>query len=157
MYHCPLFTMLSESAAHSFGNKVRIRACGVLVENDAILLVKHEGLGPAGFLWNPPGGGVQFGETVEQTVEREFLEETGLTVHTEKFLVFSEHIGDGLHALELFFKVKKAGGNLVLGTDPELEGKIQMMTDLRFWKRDEILQYPAFWFHKKTMLFLDKI
>lgn len=149
--------MQNRFPAQTFGQRVRLRACGVLIENGSILLVKHEGLGHAGFLWNPPGGGVEFGESVQQTIEREFLEETGLIVVVGEFLAFSEHIGDGLHAVELFFKVSKQAGDLSLGSDPELEPDGQMMTDIRFWNFDEIRQRPPFWFHKKIPQFMEGI
>ena len=45
-----------------FQGKVRVRACGILIENQRILLVKHRGLGAQGYFWSPPGGGMEFGE-----------------------------------------------------------------------------------------------
>lgn len=145
---------MNQSVLAPFSQKVRVRACGVLIDNNAILLVKHEGIGPDGFLWNPPGGGVIFGETITQTIEREFLEETGLNVITREFLGFHEHIGDGLHALELFFGVQNKDGILALGKDPELEGQKQIMTDLRFWTKQEILSFAPSNFHQKVFEFL---
>lgn len=126
-----------------------------MIEDGQILLVKHMGLGPAGFLWNPPGGGLQFGESVVQAVEREFLEETGLVVKAGRFACFSEHIADGLHAVELFFRVERLGGTLALGTDPELAHTTQMMVDLRFWHRSEIESQPDFHFHKALNRFFE--
>lgn len=126
-----------------------------MIEDGQILLVKHTGLGPAGFLWNPPGGGLQFGESVVQAVEREFLEETGLVVKAGRFACFSEHIADGLHAVELFFRVERLGGTLALGTDPELAHTTQMMVDLRFWHRSEIESQPDFHFHKALNRFFE--
>lgn len=142
-----------ESPIIHFHKSIRLRACGILIENDEILLVKHSGLGKAGFLWNPPGGGLQFGESVSQAVEREFLEETGLVVQAGEFVCFSEHIGDGLHALELFFRVNRIGGTLALGTDPELAHTAQLMVDLRFWPRSEIENLPGFHFHRALKRF----
>jgi 8-oxo-dGTP diphosphatase len=132
-----------------FGGKVRLRICGVLREGDKILLVKHRGLGPAGFLWNPPGGGAQFGESYAETLKREFLEETHLEVEPGDFILFNEHIDDGIHAMELFFEVKKTGGELQLGHDPELKMENQMLVDIRFWAKEEVLQQPLHQFHKK--------
>jgi len=132
-----------------FGGKIRLRICGILVEDTKILLVKHTGLGPAGFLWNPPGGGAHFGETYSKTLEREFLEETNLAVEVKDFLLFNEHISGQLHAMELFFKVETISGILKLGTDPELEGKEQMLIDIRFWSKEEIQKLPQEQFHKR--------
>jgi len=53
---------------------------GVLIRDGAILLVqrKHE---PFRGKWALPGGFVEYGETVEEAVLREFEEETGLSAH----------------------------------------------------------------------------
>ncbi len=132
-----------------FGGKVRLRICGVLQEDGKILLVKHRGIGRDGFLWNPPGGGAQFGESYAETLKREFLEETCLQVEAGEFILFHEHIGDEIHAVELFFRVIKTGGKLALGFDPELPAGNQMLTDIRFWSKDEILESEAFHFHMR--------
>jgi len=138
-----------------FGGKIRLRICGVLIENDQILLVKHLGLGPAGFLWNPPGGGAHFGETYSETLKREFLEETNLLVEVGRFILFNEHISDNIHAMELFFEVKKISGELSLGKDPELEDEDQMLVDIKFWRKKDLQQLPENQIHKRTFEFLD--
>ena len=124
-----------------FQGKVRVRGCGLLIEGDSILLLKHHGLGIDEILWSPPGGGVEFGEDVRKTVRREFAEETGLEVNVGDFLFINEHIDSKHHAIELFFKVTKAEGNLKLGVDPEL--KTQILADIRFLNILEIRQLPS--------------
>ena len=42
-------------------------------------MVRHKGLKEDGF-WAPPGGGIDFNQTIVETLQREFLEETGLLV-----------------------------------------------------------------------------
>jgi ADP-ribose pyrophosphatase YjhB (NUDIX family) len=101
-----------------YGNRVRVRSCGICVENDSILLVNHRGL-RAGNFWAPPGGGVEWGETAAGAVAREFREETRLDVTVGNFLFACEYIQTPLHAIELFFEVKRTGGTLGIGTDPE--------------------------------------
>jgi 8-oxo-dGTP diphosphatase len=49
---------------------------GYLVEQDRVLLVRHNRFGK----WVPPGGHIEPGETFAQTAAREFREETGLVV-----------------------------------------------------------------------------
>lgn len=132
-----------------FRNKVRIRVCGVLIESDRILLVKHTGLGPLGYYWSPPGGGVEFGETIEQALKREFREETGLEIDCLEFMAFHEHIDSRFHALELFFRVRRIRGVLQLGTDPELEDRPAMMVDLQAMSLKELSAFPAAAFHPK--------
>ena len=99
----------SAKISKTFGNKTRIRVCGILIENDEILLVKHKGLGEKGYLWSPPGGEPRFSEDLESALKREFFEETGLLVEVESFLFLFEFIDVPLHAVELFFLVKKKG------------------------------------------------
>lgn len=135
--------------ALAFGHRVRLRVCGVLRQKDGILLLKHKGIGVEGFLWSPPGGGVQFGESVAETLKREFKEETGLDVEQGAFLFFHEHIYKDLHALELFFQVSQTGGKLTLGTDPELEADQQILTEIRFWQKVEVDLLPPSIFHTR--------
>jgi 8-oxo-dGTP diphosphatase len=117
---------------HSFGNRLRIRVCGICVEDNKILLVKHHALGESGILWAPPGGGMTFGETAEDALKREFIEETGLTISIEKFLCVNEYLTPPLHAVELFFLVKKLQGTLKTGIDPELQQNNQIITHVEW-------------------------
>jgi 8-oxo-dGTP diphosphatase len=117
---------------HSFGNKLRIRVCGICVEDNNILLVKHHSIGESGILWAPPGGGMVFGEMAEDALKREFIEETGLEISIEKFLCINEYLTPPLHAIELFFLVKKIGGSLIIGVDPELHKNRQIISSIEW-------------------------
>ncbi len=127
---------------HSFGNKLRIRACGICIENNKILLVKHHSLGKGGILWAPPGGGMMFGETAEDALKREFIEETGLTISVEKFLCVNEYLTPPLHAIELFFIVKIIDGTLQIGVDPELHKDRQIITQVDWLSFDALTELP---------------
>lgn len=131
--------MEQEAINKLYGNQIRVRVCGICIENDKILLIKHTGLGN-GYLWAPPGGGLKFGEALHACLIREFLEETGLTITVEKFLFLNEFIQPPLHAVELFYAVKIVGGNLKLGSDPEMAVDKQILTDIRFFSWNEIKQ-----------------
>lgn len=128
---------------HSFGNKLRIRACGICIEDNKILLVKHHSLGKGGILWAPPGGGMVFGETTEEALKREFVEETGLTISVEKFLCVNEYLSPPLHAIELFFLVKKVSGTLKTGVDPELHKDRQIITEVQWLDFDQLKELPS--------------
>lgn len=121
-----------------FGGKVRVRGCGLLIEDAKVLLIRHEGLGRAGHLWAPPGGGVSFQESVSETIMREFKEETGLDVAVGEFLFVNEYIDDRHHALELFFEVTRTSGEIHLGHDPELTADQQLLTDIRWFSSREL-------------------
>lgn|GEM_PF-5738377 len=59
---------------------IYVRCVGLLVENDALLLMRYSDP-ELGDIWQYPGGGLQAGETVEDGVRREMREETGRGRH----------------------------------------------------------------------------
>ena len=109
---------MNPEIAEVYGNKVRIRVCGLCWKGESVLMVKHK-FGEKDF-WAPPGGGVEFGESIHSALKREFLEETGLQVNVQKFLFGCEFVKASLHAIELFFEVEWVSGELIKGDDPEL-------------------------------------
>jgi 8-oxo-dGTP diphosphatase len=120
-----------------YGNKIRVRISGLCWENNRLLLVNHRGLA-AGDFWAPPGGGLEFGETVKTGLLREFREETGLRVSVGRFLFAGEFINDPLHAIELFFEVSSPSGSLAKGQDPELP----IIEEVKFMSVPEIQNIP---------------
>jgi 8-oxo-dGTP diphosphatase len=121
-----------------YGNRVRVRICGICWRNSDLLLVNHRGLSQGDF-WAPPGGGLEFGESAAERLQKEFREETGLIVTPGRFLFACEFIQRPLHAIELFFEVAETGGTLQKGNDPELA----IIDAARFMKPDEIRDLPA--------------
>ncbi len=121
-----------------FSQKVRVRVCGLLKNGDSLLLIKHHSIGPKGVLWSPPGGGVMFGDSLEDTLKREFLEETNLKIEILNFLFINEFIDQKHHAVEVFYQVRKIGGKLMLGEDPELSSDNQILNDIRYLTFEEI-------------------
>ena len=135
--------MLNQNPSKNlFEGKVRVRVCGILRENDQILLLKHDSIGPAGYLWSPPGGGVELGESITETLKKEFLEEVHLEVEVGQFLFTNEYIGEKYHAIELFFDVRKLSGELKLGNDPELSSEKQILSEARFFGEEELDKLP---------------
>ena len=128
-----------------FGNKLRVRVCGICILHEEILLVNHTGLGTP-HLWAPPGGGIQTGESAHEALVREFKEETGLSIEVRDFLFACEFIQLPLHAVELFFQVSITGGNLTTGQDPEL-GNRQVIQDVRFFDDTQIRSIPLAHLH----------
>ena len=59
----------------------RIGAYGVAMEGDKILLIKQKG-GPFKDKYDFPGGGIEFGETPENALQREFEEEVAIGFHS---------------------------------------------------------------------------
>jgi len=139
---------MEDYVTRNFGGRIRLRACGILVDQDRILLAKHKGIGELDLLWSPPGGEVQFGETIAECLVREFREETGLKIQVQSFLTIHEFIQSPFHAVEVFYLVKKIGGSLIVGHDPELNKNEQMISDVRFVTFNELEIMPTKVKHK---------
>ncbi len=128
---------MDAEVAKTYGNKVRVRVCGICWEADRLLMVNHTGITPTNF-WAPPGGGVEFGQSIADTLKREFREETGLRVTPGQFLFGCEYIQDPIHSIELFYDIPANSGQMKTGNDPEL----QIISDVRFFSIPEIMALP---------------
>ena len=106
---------MNQEIINQYGNQLRIRLCGICVQDNKILLINHAGMNESGEFWSPPGGGLQFGETIEDCLKREFLEETNTIISVGKFLKINEFVKPPLHAIELFYEVKILSGEMKVG------------------------------------------
>jgi 8-oxo-dGTP diphosphatase len=142
-----------------YGNRVRVRVCGICLQKNKILLIHHSGVGEKGSLWAPPGGGLDFGESAEKTLIREYKEETGLDIEVKEFLFTNEFLAPPLHAIELFFRIEIKGGIMIKGTDPEMSDQKQIIQDIRYWTFDEITSQDPLFFHEvlRTVKNLDEL
>ncbi|MGC3944836.1 MAG: NUDIX hydrolase [Chryseolinea sp.] len=129
---------MSEEISKIYGNRVRVRVCGLLHHRDRLLLVNHS-LQDRPIWWGPPGGGVEFGESLEDALKREFLEETKLSITVGQFAFGCEFLEGPLHAIELFFHVSKYEGSPETGQDPEMP----LIADVRFMTSEEIASLPG--------------
>ncbi|OOG77172.1 NUDIX domain-containing protein [Algoriphagus sp. A40] len=132
---------ISKEIEAKFGNQLRTRVNGILIENDRLLMVKHQ-MGNGGILWSVPGGGMHFGSNAPENLEREFLEETNLTVKVGNYLFVHEYLHPPLHSMEHFFEVKRIDGSVKLGKDPELSDDIQILLDVAWKSAQEIQAIP---------------
>lgn len=128
---------IKEEINQKFGGRVRTRVGGVLIENEEVLLVKHNFIGQADYLWAPPGGGIEHGQSAEEALKREFLEETGLKIEVGRLIAINEFIDLPLHAIELFFAVNATNNDFKLGRDPEME-KGQILSDIQFFSLEKL-------------------
>ena len=88
---------------------------GVLIEEDKILLV------PQWDGYDFPGGGMEVGETIEEALQREFWEETGLRVKIGEIITcesnfFKLPYGEGkkqyCNSITMYYVCKRIGGEL---------------------------------------------
>jgi len=121
-----------------YRQELRLRVCGLLVKDDHILLAQIHSPVIDDLIWTPPGGGLQYGETMVEGVKREFLQETNLQITVHDLLHINELVQQPFHAVEFYFEVEKRSGELKLGTDPELGWNQQLMHDLQWVPLDEL-------------------
>jgi 8-oxo-dGTP diphosphatase len=96
----------------------------VIVHEGRVLLVKRR-YEPLAGRWSLPGGGVELGETLEASVAREMLEETGLEVEVGPVIEVFDRISrddDGrvrYHYVLVDYLCWPIGGHLRAGSDVE--------------------------------------
>lgn len=134
---------LDRKIIETYGNRLRVRVCGVCIEHEKVLVVNHHSLNGGADFWSPPGGGMEFGIAAEENLIREVKEETGLTVEVDKFMMVHEYLAPPLHAIELFFSVKRKGGRIKIGYDPEMNKKDQIIKDVCFMHITDLLNLPV--------------
>ncbi len=125
-----------------YTNQLRQRVCGICIQDNKLLLVRHQSTINNNAFWAPPGGGLQFGESLKECLKREMLEETGLQVEVKRFLYLNEFLQMPLHAVELFFEVTIVGGDLITGTDPESAPDKQLIEHVQFLSLQQIRDIP---------------
>lgn len=87
-------------------------------------------------LWGFPGGAMEIGESVEESLIREVNEETGLTVNVEYLIgIYSKYFvdysnGDRAQSISCFFKCNVLSGDLVIDNKETF--------DLRFFDKKDI-------------------
>ena len=113
-----------------FSERLRLRVCGLLVDEERILLVKLRSPVTEQLVWMPPGGEVEFGESLHEALQREFPEETGVEVEVSRLLHIEELIERPFHAVECYFEVRQTGGEPAIGFDPELKKDEQLLSDI---------------------------
>ncbi|MDP3888882.1 MAG: NUDIX domain-containing protein [bacterium] len=100
--------------------RLPIRAVGIVIKENKVLLIEREQDGKHYFVF--PGGGVEEGETVEEAVKRELLEETTLEVEIQKLLYshfyLALHKG---HSVQHFYLCRHLRGVPKLGDFEEMD------------------------------------
>lgn len=121
-----------------YSGKIRVRSCGLLVDDQKVLLVKQKVPTRDHLVWLPPGGGVNVGEPAEKALFREFKEETSLDVSDLQLRYVHEFIHPPIHAIELYYVIGSYTGELKKGFDPEHTKEDQLIRQVQFIHFDQL-------------------
>lgn len=69
----------------------KVGVCVLIVKNSEFLMGKRKGSHGEG-TWAPPGGHLEFGESIEDCARREVMEETGLNIKNIRKVTFTNDI-----------------------------------------------------------------
>ncbi len=128
--------------------RVRVRVGALLFDEptapSAVLLVEHEGLWEDRPFWTPPGGGVEFGESLAEALRREVTEETGVDIEVGPVRYALDFVRPPLHAVSFYLECRAPDLGLArLGSDPEL-GDRQLLRSLRLVPFDELASLTVY-------------
>lgn len=91
-----------------------IPAVRLIISNDKgeVLLLQRPKDAHGGEGWCLPGGKVDYGQTVEETVPKELAEETALECTSARFLFYQNSLPykpGGMHCINLYFECQAQG------------------------------------------------
>lgn len=138
--------------------KVTLRVSALCIRDGRVLLVEHRSFAsgdpamPESY-WILPGGGVERGETLEEAVRREMMEETGLSCRVGPLVFIKELLyphpgspdqGSRHHSLSLGFHCEVTGGETITGHDPEYPDDQQMIMQVDWLPVDKLDRYELY-------------
>jgi ADP-ribose pyrophosphatase YjhB (NUDIX family) len=136
----------------SYSGKLRVRTGALIFRRKSVLLVKQYVPTLQKDVWLLPGGGVEFGEKLEEALKREVKEETLLDIETEKLQFVHEYYQNEHHAMEFYFHCIPNGEEPELGKDPEHDYSSQALVDVKYISLDKLNQFDLFPVFLKTEL-----
>ena len=133
--------MNSENAMNFPSNsskRPRVRVAAIILDGDRILLAKHR-RGTKNY-WLLPGGGVEFGETLEEAIVRELKEEAALEIRVKDLVIINDSVPPNKHrhVINVYFTAEVLGGVLTAGCDARLVG----MEYVPIERLDTLVFYP---------------
>ncbi len=129
----------------------RYRAAAIIIENGCVLMAGNE---TADYYYSV-GGGVHLGETAEEAVVREVLEETGIRYEIDRLAFIHEDFYDGdgaaiglrCHEVAFYFLMKPRGSQKLNSNSVCSEGR-EFMHWIPLDKLEKYKAFPAFFAQK---------
>jgi 8-oxo-dGTP diphosphatase len=132
------------ASSREYPERPMVGVGGVIIDQGRALLIRR-GSEPLLGEWSIPGGSLELGETLEEGVARELLEETGLTVRVIELIEVFDRIyvestagaGEGkkgprFHYVIVDYLCERVAGEALAGSD---------VTDVAFASESELGQY----------------
>lgn len=114
----------------------------ILNSQNKLLLVKHKVKNENKEFWILPGGGVEENEYSFDAAIREVKEETNLNIKIINLLFnLEEKTKNGLRCTN-YFLGEHLSGKIKLGTDPEFDRDNQVLSDIKYFTKEEIMKLP---------------
>jgi 8-oxo-dGTP diphosphatase len=123
----------------------RIRAAGILVDQNRILMVNENEVGLS--YWVPPGGGFEAKDgNTRNTVKREVWEETGLSVTVGELLFVREfyETSRDIYHVEQFYMVDQWQGEITLNNLEPMGEEARYISQARWLTKLELAKVEVF-------------
>lgn len=130
--------------------RFRLRAAAIIIENDAVLFATNDSEN----YYYSIGGAIELGETAEEAVKREVLEETGIPYEIDRLAFVQENFfkrNDGMlkglscHEITFYFLMKSRGTQQLNSNSKTLNNTIEeRMEWLPIDNLDKYEAYPMF-------------
>ncbi|CDM69381.1 hydrolase, nudix family [Clostridium bornimense] len=141
------------------GKWFRYRAAAIIIEDGCVLFAKNE----LDDYYYSIGGGVHLGETTEDAVKREVLEETGVEYEIDRLAFIHENFFNGTGTLDglkchevAFYYIMKPRGTQKLNSNSYVQGVREHMHWLPIDKLHQYIAYPTF-FREKLLNIKDGV
>ncbi len=119
-----------------------IRYQGAIIRDHHVLLLKQTEHASGCSYWQIPGGGIEPGETEEQCVQREMLEETGLSVQVDSLLLDEPSTPGAIYQRWKTYRCSILAGEARPGAEPEAAyADAYSFTEVGWFD----LRHPATW------------
>lgn len=119
-----------------------VRYQGAIIQDHQVLLLKQLERASGRSYWQIPGGGIEPDETEEQCVQREMLEETGLSVQIDSVLLDEPSTPGAIYRRWKTYGCSILAGEAHPGSEPEDEfADAYSFTEVGWFD----LRHPATW------------